>query len=197
MAARVARADLARVTAERRAQRASLEQVAQARQVVREHDRDAKAAAAEVRARRVRLLAARAEIPAASDPSPLERLHASHDTVTARWMQYETDPARAIAYPAMSDGRSPASAEYFRAAAKAVELRRTLEGKKTPAAYAEYRDAVTDLERAFDAAEVAAKIQAGERPPATAWQETLTRAVDDVAIAVERWSWLRRRRDRD
>lgn len=196
MAAKVARADLARVTAERRAERATPQQVAEARQAVRRRDHDARAAAADVRAHRARVSAARAEIPAASGPDPLERLHTQHDAVTARWMEYETDPARAIAYPAMSDGRSEASAAYFRAAAHANELRRTLGERPTPPQFGAYRNAVDGLENAFEAAERAAKLQAGERPPGPAWQEAtkdaLTRAADDIAAAVERWT----RRDR-
>ena len=197
MAARVARADLTRVVAERRAQRADIEQVAQARRVLKQHDREARAAAADVRVQRVRVAAARAEIPAASDPHPLERLQAAHDAVTARWMLYETDPARQIAYPAMSDGRSPASAEYFRAAARANDLRTAAGERPTPAAYSAYRKAVADLERAFDAAELAARVQAGERPPGPAWQEAakeaFTRTAEDIASVVGRWS----RRGRD
>ncbi|MGG1909542.1 hypothetical protein AB1285_21500 [Microbacterium sp. NRRL B-14842] len=46
----MARADLARVSAERAAQRASAEQVSGARRMLKERERDARAAAADVRA---------------------------------------------------------------------------------------------------------------------------------------------------
>ncbi|MFY9713068.1 MAG: hypothetical protein WAK00_06310 [Microbacterium sp.] len=199
LALKVARADLAHVTAQRAAQRATPEQVASAKRMLREAERDAKTAAAEVRARQARLTATRAEIPAASGPRPLERLRTAHDAVTARWMQYETDAALQIAYPAMTDVKRPATASYLRAAAHAVELRRAATGKVTPAEFAAYRDAVGDLERAFEVAEHAAKVQAGEAPPAPAWQdaaqdvlsrsaEALDRAAGAAASAIAAWT---------
>ncbi|MEV4774006.1 hypothetical protein [Microbacterium sp. LWH12-1.2] len=198
-AVKVARADLAHVTAQRAAQRATPEQVASAKRMLREKERDAKTAAAELRARQARLAAARAAIPTASAPRPLERLHAAHDAVTARWMQYETDAARQIAYPAMTDIKRPATAAYLRAAGHASELRRGATGKVTPTAFAAYRDAVADLERAFDVAEHAAKVQAGEAPATPGWQdaaqdvlsrsaEALDRAAGAAASALAAWT---------
>ncbi|WP_309102137.1 hypothetical protein [Microbacterium sp.] len=186
MAVRIARADLARITADRAAHRATPEQVASARRMLRERERDAKAALADVRARRVRLNAARAAIPAASAPRPLERLYAEHDAVTARWMQYETDPARLIAYPAMTDVRQPATAAYLRAVAHANELRRTAGARMTPAEFAAYRDAVAELERAFEIAEHAARVQAGDAPSAPGWQESAQEVLSRSAEALDR-----------
>ncbi|HWS52069.1 MAG TPA: hypothetical protein VN241_13755 [Microbacterium sp.] len=186
MTVRVARADLARITADRAAHRATPEQVASARRMLRERERDAKAAVADVRARRVRLNAARAAIPAASDPRPLERLYAEHDAVTARWMQYETDPARLIAYPAMTDVRHPATAAYLRAVGHANELRRTAGARMTPAEFADYRDAVADLERAFEIAEHSARLQAGDAPSAPGWQESAQDVISRSAEALDR-----------
>ncbi len=40
-------------------------------------------------------------------PDQLEKLFAVHDDVTARWLEYELDVARMIAFPTMSDGRQP------------------------------------------------------------------------------------------
>ena len=199
LALKVARADLAHVTAQRAARTATPEQVASAKRMLRDRERDAKAATAEVRARQARLSAARAEIPVSSGPRPLERLHLAHDAVTARWMQYETDAARQIAYPAMTDVKRPATAAYLRAAGHANECRRGASGKITPADFTAYRDAVADLERAFDVAEHAAKVQAGEAPPAPAWQdaaqdvlsrsaEALDRAADAAASAIATWT---------
>lgn len=203
---KIARADLARVTAERAAQRATAEQVAGARRMLRERERDAKAAFADVRARQVRLNAARAAVPSASEPRPLERLHAAHDAVTARWMRYETDPALQISYPAMTDVKSPETAVYFRAAGHAVDMRRAAVGRITPAEFAAYRDAVGELERAFEAAEHAAKVQAGEAPTTAAWQdaaqdmlsrsaEAIDRAAGAAAAALSSWT-SRRKPDR-
>lgn len=186
MAVRVARADLARITAERAAHRATPDQVASARRMLREREREAKAALADVRARRVRLNAARAAIPAASGPRPLERLLAQHDAVTARWMQYETDPARLIAYPAMTDVRQPATAAYLRAVGHANELRRSTGPRMTPAEFAAYRDAVADLERAFESAEHAARVQAGDIPSAPGWQESAQDVLSRSAEALDR-----------
>lgn len=185
-ALKIARADLARVIAERAAQRASADQVAGARRMLRERERDAKAAIAEVRARQVRVNAARAAIPSASAPRPLDRLRAVHDGVVARWMRYETDPALQIAYPAMTDVRRPETAAYLRAAGQANDARRTADGRITPAEFAAYRDAVAELERAFEAAEHAARVQAGEAPPSPAWQETAQDVLSRSAEALER-----------
>lgn len=185
-AMKIARADFAHLTAERAAGRATVEQVANARRVLRDKERDARAAAAEVRARRVRLGAARAAIPTASEPGPLERLQAEHAAVTAKWMLYETDPARLITYPAMSDIKQPATAAYFTAAERAQELRQSVGERATPAEFAAYRDAVTHLERAFDAAEYNARVQAGEVPPALGWQDAAHDVLSRSAAALDK-----------
>jgi hypothetical protein len=185
-ALKIARADLTRVLAERAAQRATAEQVAGARRMLRERERDAKAAAADVRARHVRVNAARAAIPAASAPRPLERLQAEHDAVVARWMRYETDPALQIGYPAMTDVKRPATAVYLRAASHANEMRRAATGRISAAEFAAYRDAVAELERAFEAAEHAAKVQAGESPSTPAWQDTAQDVLSRSAEAIDR-----------
>lgn len=207
MAAKLARAEYARIAAERSARRATPEQVAGAKRMLRDRENDAKAAAADVRAKQVRLNAARAAIPAASAPRPLERLQAEHEAITARWMRYETDTALQIAYPAMTDVRQPATAAYLRAAGSAVDARYAASARATPAQYAAYRDAVAELERAFEAAEHAARVQAGEQPPPAAWQATaqdlLTRSADALdraagaaASALAAWNDRRRPDDR-
>lgn len=185
-ALKIARADLTRVLAERAAQRATAEQVAGARRMLRERERDAKAASADVRARHVRANAARAAIPAASAPRPLDRLHAEHDAVVARWMRYETDPALQIGYPAMTDVKRPATAAYLRASGHATEMRRAASGKITAAEFGAYRDAVADLERSFEAAEHAAKVQAGESPSNPAWQDAAQDMLSRSAEAIDR-----------
>lgn len=187
MAARLARAEYARVSAERSARRATPEQVAGAKRMLREKENDAKAAAADVRAKQVRLSAARAALPAASAPRPLERLQAEHEAITARWMRYETDASLQIAYPAMTDVKQPATAAYLRAAGAAVDARRAAGGKvTTPAEFAAYRDAVAELERAFEAAEHAARVQAGEVPAAPTWQDAAQDMISRSAEAFDR-----------
>lgn len=129
----------------------------------------------------------------------MERLHAAHDAVTARWMRYETDPALQISYPAMTDVKSSETAAYFRSAGHATDMRRAAAGRITPAEFAAYRDAVAELERAFEAAEHAAKVQAGEAPTTAAWQdaaqdmlsrsaEALDRAAGAAAAALSSWT---------
>lgn len=207
MAVKVARADTAHIVAERAANRASAEHVAVAKRMLREKERDVRAAVAELHARRVRLTAARAAIPTASGQRPLDRLRGEHDAVVGRWMLYETDPGLLISYPAMTDVKQPATAAYLKAAAHAVEMRRITSYRITPADYAAYRDAVSALEQAFALAEVNARTQAGERPPAPAWQDSAQRMFDRsteafdqaagaVASALDAWSARRRPRDR-
>jgi hypothetical protein len=152
---KVARADLARAQAERAASHASAAEVADARQRLLRAQREVKAATASVRAGRARVTAARATLPSsatAPEHLPLARLTAEHDAVTARWMSYETDAAKALAFPAMSDGRQPLTAAYLTLQAEAMRLRPRGE-RVTAAEFAAYRQAVARLEPAFDAAE--------------------------------------------
>lgn len=192
-AARMARADVTRVTAERAAGRADDAVVAQARRVLRDAEQRSKAAGALVRARRAQVSAARIALSTPGDP--VERLNAEHDAVLARWMEYETDPARLIAYPQMSDGRSPANAAFLTAVERARDARLDPADKKiSPESFGAYRDAVTALERAFAEAERAAGAAADPRP---AWQDAaqsvLERSVEALRNATETWG--RRRRD--
>lgn len=158
--ARVARAELTRAHAERAAGRATSADVAAARRVLATAQRESRAARAVVRARRAGLSADRAALNARpSDPArlPLARLLAADDAVTARWLDYETDAAKAIAFPAMSDTRVPETAAFL------TELRTTRAlrpasavARITPAQFGAYRDAVARLARTFDACEAEA-----------------------------------------
>lgn len=206
-ALKLARADHARIAAERSAQRATADQLAGARRILRERERDLKAAHADAKASRVRLSAAKAAVPAASAPRPLEILRAEHDAIVARWMRYETDPALQITYPAMTDVKQPSTAAYLRAAGRANELRRAVEHRATPADFSAYRQAVSDLERAFEAAEHRAHILAGESPTAAAWQDAaqdvlarsadaIDRAAGAAASVIAAWTTRGRRDDR-
>lgn len=184
LAVKVARAEHARVVAERSVSRATGDDVARARRELRQAEQSAKAAAADVRFRKVRMNVARVEIGGGSD-APLARLHASYDAVTARWLDYETDPAKRIAFPSLSDGKDPAMGAFLAALDRAQSLRPAADQKRvTPAEFAAYRDAVTELERAFDAAERAARARAGMTDPAdtSGWQDAaqsvITRSAD-------------------
>ena len=130
---------------------------------------------------------------AAPAPSQLERLFAEHDAVTSRWLEYELDVAKLIAYPAMSDGRQPLTAAFLRAKKVADGLRPpTTKVKLTKAQIAEYRNAVTDYEVAFDVAERdARRIKTSaftdvERKRLDTAKQLLTVAVDQAATPAER-----------
>lgn len=153
VAARVARADATRIVADRATGRADDVAVANARRHLRDAQLESKAAAARVKAGKARLAAERAALTAGG-PTPLERVRTRHDAVLARWMEYETDPARMLAFPQMSDGRHPDTAAFFAALGEARDLRPREDGPRmTAAEFGAYRDAVEALERAFDRAE--------------------------------------------
>lgn len=167
----VAHAELVRTQAERSARGASERDVAAARRALQNARQSAKSAAANLRARQAGLRAARATVPSpGSDPAefPLARLTRTHNAVLSRWMQYETDPAKAIAYPGMSDGSSPLMAVFLREQEQAQWLRPASSTARMAAAdFAAYRDAVRRMERAFDVAEQEALGRAsGQRPTA-------------------------------
>ncbi len=189
-AVRVARAEHARLVAERTASRATSSEVASARRALKQAEQDAKVAVADLRARRVRVSVAHAELPPASAPErhPIARLHSAHDAITARWMEYETDPAKLIAYPVMSDGKDPAMAAFLAAAREARDLRPSSTSGVTPQEYSAYRDAVAHLERTFDVAEHTAKARAAGRDPngAPTWQDSAQEVLSRSAEAIDK-----------
>lgn len=157
MDVRVARAELARVQAERFAGRAGSAQVNAARHALDRAQREVRVAAAAARTRRAQVAAARAALPgSARDPAslPLAKLMSVHDAVTEQWMQYETDPAKLIAFPTMSDGRVPLTAAFLAAARVAQDLRPAApRDRLSTAQFSAYRDAVHRLRAAFEDAE--------------------------------------------
>jgi hypothetical protein len=137
-----------------------------------------------------------------SDAARLERLMAAHDAVTHRWLEYELDVAKLIAYPAMSDGRQPLTAAFLRAKKVADNLRPDSPKEHlTARAIAEYRDAVTDYEVAFDVAERDARrlkdssFSETERKRLDTAKQLLTVAVDQAATPAERQLAYRRVRE--
>ena len=186
--AKVARAERSRAVAAARAGDSRVAgEVAGARQGARGAERAVKAADAAVKSARARLSAAHAQ---RRDPRlPLDRLRDAHDEVTARWMAYETDPALAIAFPAMSDAREPATAAFIAAAGEAQRLRPGPDARATVAEYTAYRDAVAAAAVAFGAAERTARIRAGVEPdPARgqAWQDAVQQVIAQSADALGR-----------
>ena len=165
---KIADAEVMRAQAERAASRASSDAVVAARARLTAAQRELRAASAEIRARRAAVRAAKSMLPAiraGSAPLPVARLFAEHDAILQRWMAYETDPALAIDFPAMSDSRS----------------------RLEPADFLAYRDAVRALRHAFERAERAARHGRDERPAddtsdvwgrmASEWAEQAQRAV--------------------
>jgi hypothetical protein len=137
-----------------------------------------------------------------SQHAQLEKLLATHDDVTHRWLDYELDVAKLIAFPAMSDGRQPLTAAFLRAKKVADGLRPdSAKAKLTKEQFAEYRSAVTDFEVAFDVAERDARrirdssFSPSERKRLDTAQQLLTVAVDQAATPAERQLAYRRVRE--
>lgn len=142
----------------------------EAKRQLQEAKRAVKSASLTLRARRARVRATTVQYHAASssDPLPIERLFAAHDAVVARWMAYETDVAKAIAYPQLSDSRQPATLAFLRAHREAQRLRpASARDRIPPEQYLAYRDAVRELEAAFDEAERSAGAAARPTAPRT------------------------------
>jgi hypothetical protein len=123
----------------------------------------------------------------------LKRLMATHDEVVRRWLDYELDVAKLIAFPTMSDGRQPLTAAFLRAKKVADGLRPASADVRIDAeTLAEYRDAVHDFEVAFDVAEQDARrvrdsgFTEAERKRLDRAQQLLRTAVDQSATAAER-----------
>jgi len=155
----------------RQSGRGSIGEVEAARRGIADAQRELRSAQTGLRGRRVQVKAARdlmRRMPRGDEHLPLARLVAEHDAVIAAWMAYETDPAKAIAFPTMSDARVPATADLLTSMDRARWLRpRPAKPTLTPEEFARYRAAVTELEAAFQTAEAAAWRAAGasRRPP--------------------------------
>lgn len=156
----------------------------------------------ELKAAQVAARGTAASLPAAKPESQavqLERLFAAHDEVTHRWLDYELDVAKLIAYPAMSDGRQPLTAAFLRAKKAADNLRPdSAKARITPEHLADYRNAVTDYEVAFDVAERDARrlkdssFTEDERKRLDTAKQLLTVAIDQAATPAERQVAYRR-----
>jgi len=123
----------------------------------------------------------------------LERLFAEHDEITARWLDYELDVAKLIAFPAMSDGRQPLTAAFLRAKKTADALRpATADAKVSEQRVSEYLDAVGNYAVAFEIAEKDARrlrdssFTEAERKKLDRAQKLLKVAVDESATQAER-----------
>lgn len=205
---KVARAELMRAQAEKSTPRATAGAVPEARRRLQLAERQARAAVAELKARRAGVQAARAMVPTSRsevERMPLARLMAEHDRLTARWMEYETDAAKAIGFPMMSDARWPPLELFLREHQQASWLRpATRDARISPADYSAYREAVRRATHAFDAAERAARRGAEREQLPRAddrsndWTEVAQDLFDNAQRAIARSTemWNRVRRDR-
>jgi hypothetical protein len=123
----------------------------------------------------------------------LARLMGEHDEITARWLDYELDVAKLIAFPAMSDGRQPLTAAFLRAKKTADALRpASADAKVSEQRITEYLDAVGNYAVAFEVAERDARrlrdstFTVEERKRLDRAQQLLKVAVDDSATQAER-----------
>lgn len=122
----------------------------------------------------------------------LEKLHEDHDQITARWLEYELDVTKLIAFPAMSDGRQPLTAAFLRAKKSADTLRPASPKGLSEDALADYLDAVGNYAVAFDIAEKDARrirdssFTEPERKRLARAQQLLRVAVDESATQSER-----------
>jgi hypothetical protein len=121
------------------------------------------------------------------------RLFAEHDEITGRWLDYELDVAKLIAFPAMSDGRQPLTAAFLRAKRTADALRPTsADAKVSEQQVTEYLQAVGDYAVAFEIAEKDARrlrdstFTEPERKRLDRAQQLLKVAVDESATQAER-----------
>ena len=177
----------------------------------RRHERRLEVIRAKGEIKAAQVAARTAPVATASEPKPitrpsplpdqLEKLFTAHDAVTARWLEYELDVAKLIDFPAMSDGRQPLTAAFLKAKRVADRLRPVSSSAKlTPDQLAEYREAVTEYEVAFDLAERDARRQSdsgftdAERRRLATAKQLLTVAVDEAATPAERQSAYRRAR---
>jgi hypothetical protein len=124
-----------------------------------------KSASLALRATRSRVKAGYSQYRAASadDPLPIDRLAAIHDAVNSRWLSYETDVDKALAFPQLTDTRHPATVAFLRAQREALAKRPSIRDRVTPEQFAEYRAAVRALETAL----IDAERQAGVHGPAS------------------------------
>lgn len=123
----------------------------------------------------------------------LARLFAEHDEITARWLDYELDVAKLIAFPAMSDGRQPLTAAFLRAKKTADALRpASADADVSEQRITEYLDAVGNYAVAFEIAEKDARrlrdssFTEAERKRLDRAQQLLKVAVDESATQAER-----------
>ncbi len=185
---KVARAEYRRHVTERSFRRETGVDLSGSRRSVRDAERAVRAADAATRLAYARRSAARQELSLLKDPEkyPLARVKAQHDAVLRRWLDYETDPAMVIAYPAMSDGSVPTTGEFFAASQRAGWLRPAANTRVTPEQFARYRDAVHALEEAFENAERTVRGREASGVTDSGWHDTAQHMIARSTEVVEK-----------
>jgi hypothetical protein len=136
----------------------------------------------------------------------IRRITAHHNQTDARWLSYETDVAKLLDFPMLTDMRDPLTVAFHKARQRAEFLRPehvddVLDDRD---AQLEYRDAVSDYVTAFDVAEAEAirrrrsDFSAGDQQRLSRAQHLLHLAEDAAATPQERRSaYDRARRELD
>lgn len=132
----------------------------------------------------------------------LGRLMAEHDEITARWLDYELDAAKVIAFPAMTDVRQPLTSAYHRAKRRADDLRPDAPtARVSDVDFEAYREAVHEFAIAFETAEQEARrlrdseFTPAERKRLDTAKQLLQVALDQSATRAERNISYRRARE--
>ena len=153
----------------------------EARQVLLSAKQAERAASLRLRASRGRVKASRARYRAlfTGSPLPLEALMSRHDAVTSRWLEYETDAAKALSFPQMLDAQHPSTLAFLCAQREAHGLRpASARDRMTPPQFAAYRDAVSAVERTFAEAERSAQGTARSDLPTAGWRDAVLPLVE-------------------
>jgi hypothetical protein len=131
----------------------------------------------------------------------IKRALAAHDEINNRWFSYETDVAKLIEFPLMTDMREPLTVAFHEAKALADDLRPDdPEALKDSAELERFENAVRDFRLAFDIAEREAQrlrqrgFSDSERDILERARKLINVAADDGATAAERQVAYRRAR---
>lgn len=159
----------------------------EAREQQRKHEQKLEKLEAERRLEEAKrgVIAAPPPPPPVSTRDQLIDLFATHDEISARWLDYELDVGKLIAFPAMSDGRQPLTGAFLRAKRTADTLRpKRADAEVDAERLGAYRTAVAEYGAAFDIAEADARRvrDAGFEPEE---RERLDRAAKMLAVATD------------
>lgn len=94
-----------------------------------------------------------------NDQVKLKKLLDRHEAVRQAWASYELDPMKMLEYPLLSDMRENTTRNLLFALRKANDIREnhSMQALQVPEVLTDYRNAVLELEHAFEIAEQEAK----------------------------------------